>query len=229
MLDIPLVVWRVGGGPIQIRKLRAHKKVTESEIKRTQELMDAYDVVHLKARVSEEGVFGVAKALLVEFAGKFHSDAELSRHARTLQEPVTFEDSQFGKFILDRRVSWFQTETFWRASKVKLILHASESEDVQKLLATARQIWKERAKWNKRITDFAVLRLLNLKNDAWVDEDSQKVTAEQFANGMRLNSVVVHPDGDFVFWHDDGDLFWGHAITVSGNLRTGPTDADIPG
>jgi hypothetical protein len=46
---------------------------------------------------------------------------------------------------------------------------------------------------------------------------------------MRLKSVTVYPDGSFDFWHDDGDLFWGHSIQVSGDLLDGPTHADIPG
>ncbi len=29
--------------------------------------------------------------------------------------------------------------------------------------------------------------------------------------------------------HEDGGMFGGHAINVSGNLQEGPTDADIPG
>jgi hypothetical protein len=29
--------------------------------------------------------------------------------------------------------------------------------------------------------------------------------------------------------HDDGDLFWGHSIQVTGTLDEGPTDADISG
>jgi hypothetical protein len=46
---------------------------------------------------------------------------------------------------------------------------------------------------------------------------------------MRLTSITVGHGGRFTFWHEDGDLFWGHSITVSGTLAKGPTDADIPG
>ena len=45
---------------------------------------------------------------------------------------------------------------------------------------------------------------------------------------MKLQSIVFYPDGDFNFWYDDGDLFWGHSIAISGNLE-GLKDADIPG
>lgn len=46
---------------------------------------------------------------------------------------------------------------------------------------------------------------------------------------MTLEGISVDPDGSFDFWHNDGDLFWGHAIQISGSLVEGPTLANIPG
>ena len=44
-----------------------------------------------------------------------------------------------------------------------------------------------------------------------------------------LSSVSVHEDGEFEFLYDDGDLFWGHAIQVDGNIQTGLSQASIAG
>lgn len=46
---------------------------------------------------------------------------------------------------------------------------------------------------------------------------------------MKLEAITVRPNGEFEFWHDDGDLFWGHSILISGDLNHGLEDADIPG
>jgi hypothetical protein len=46
---------------------------------------------------------------------------------------------------------------------------------------------------------------------------------------MTPSSITLTPDGGFEFWHDDGDLFWGHAIRIGGTLAAGPDSADIPG
>ena len=74
-----------------------------------------------------------------------------------------------------------------------------------------------------------MLRLLPLKNDDWLDEDEDEVLPDQFKERMKLNSITVRPDGRFEFWHGDDDMFWGHAIHISGNLSKGLTGADTPG
>ncbi|OAI46466.1 hypothetical protein AYO44_11310 [Planctomycetaceae bacterium SCGC AG-212-F19] len=60
-------------------------------------------------------------------------------------------------------------------------------------------------------------------------DDEVELNAKQFKARMTLEAITVTPSGSFDFWHNDGDLFWGHSIQISGNLTKGPTHADIPG
>lgn len=46
---------------------------------------------------------------------------------------------------------------------------------------------------------------------------------------MELESVQVYGDGRFEFWFNDGGLFWGRAIHVTGSLTEGPTGAQMEG
>jgi hypothetical protein len=46
---------------------------------------------------------------------------------------------------------------------------------------------------------------------------------------MKLESVTVWPGGLFEFSHQDGDLFWGHWIEISGDLVKGLRCASISG
>lgn len=46
---------------------------------------------------------------------------------------------------------------------------------------------------------------------------------------MKLESISIQPNGEFEFWHNDGDLFYGHSIQISGSLEKGLTHSDIPG
>jgi hypothetical protein len=112
---------------------------------------------------------------------------------------------------------------------VSLSLSAKEPADLQEALKTAHSLWKTQEAWNQRIRDFAVQELLSLKNGDWLGEDEVEITADQFKDRMKLEAITVYPDSSFVFWHDDGNLFWGHCIQISGSLSEGPTDADIPG
>ena len=46
---------------------------------------------------------------------------------------------------------------------------------------------------------------------------------------MELDAVQIYEDGAFDFWFNDGDLFWGHSIHVTGSLESGPEDAQMEG
>ena len=46
---------------------------------------------------------------------------------------------------------------------------------------------------------------------------------------MELDAIQIYEDGAFEFWFNDGDLFWGHSIHVTGSLKAGPEDAQMEG
>jgi hypothetical protein len=191
--------------------------------------IEAYAVVRIRAHLNESTETEAAQAELVDFLGPDDSDGDLNRAAFDLQEPVFFDDDQFGKLVLDRRVAWYEAETEWCDKTIRLSVTLSDSGAIEGALQVARALWRDQRQWAKRIEDYAVHELLPLKNENWLDDDEAELTADQFTSRMTLESVTVNPDGSFDFWHDDGDLFLGHAIQVSGSLSGGPSRADIPG
>ena len=231
--------WRVADGELRTDKLLVRRKVTEKELDRYQSSIKPYDVLRVRARLLDERTSGgnlrgaAADALLVKILGPERKDQELRRHAAALQKPVTRKDRVFGKLTYDRRLNWYEAKAKWNGKPVRVQLSADEQrggdDSLDVPLRTAHSLWREQAKWSKRITEFAIKKFLALKNDNWRDEDEPTVTAAEFARRMKLESISVNPDGSFTFWHDDGDLFWGHTIMVSANLKSGPTDADIAG
>ena len=40
---------------------------------------------------------------------------------------------------------------------------------------------------------------------------------------------TVSPGGGFTAWYEDDDMFWGHAVEVSGSLKKGITYANLAG
>lgn len=221
--------WRVHGGPLQTRPLRITRTVTDDELKDLQKRLPAYSIVRIHARVVKESPFGGPEALLEYIVGPDDSDAELNQFAKNLQKPVTFDDPAFGTFTLDRRVNSFGAKTVWQKKPVKLRLSAKEPAEVQAALKTAKTLWESQSEWDTKVRDFAVQRLLERKNDEWLGEDEDEILPEEFKARMKLQTITVHSDGAFEFWHDDGDLFWGHAIMVSGTLSKGLTNVDTPG
>jgi hypothetical protein len=221
--------WRQASGVLQKSELTIRREVTKEQLGRFQDRVAPYDVLRIRARLSEHSVFGSPQALLINLLGKHGSDAELNAYAKELQEPVTFLDFQFGLFTLNRRLDWYEATPGWGDNCVRLTIPADEAGRMQESLSVARTLWAAQAEWQKKITDYAVEELLSLKNENWLEDDETAVSAEEFAQRMVLEMISIRSDGSFEFWYDDGELFWGHSIMVNGNLTDGPKDAGIHG
>ena len=229
-LSFSFAAWRIAGGPLRKQELVVRRKVWEKEIEKYQKLVKPDVVNRIRARVVEKpGDWPGPQALLEKVLGREKKDAELNAEIERLQQPVKLKDKQFGTFTLDRRVNWFEGKTTWNGRKVRLSLSADEPGDVEKSLEAARKLWRAQPSWQAKVLAYAVKKLLPLKNDNWLDDDQQPLSAAQFQKRMKLESITVGPDGSFEFWHDDGDLFYGHSIQISGSFAKGLFDADIPG
>jgi hypothetical protein len=228
-LRFTLEAWRIDTGNIQTRPLTIQRAVTDQELKRYQDQIKPYTVIRVSARVVADSLLGSPQGLLEALARIDASDAELNDYAVQLQEPVIHKDPVLGTFTLDRRVNWFSGDVVWNGNPIPLQLSARDPAEVQEALKSAYSLWESQDAWNRRIRDYAAQELLPLKNRNWLGENEAELSADQFKDRMTLEAIAVAPGGSFDFWHNDGDLFGGHTIQISGNLTEGPTDADIPG
>ncbi len=226
-LLVSLLVWRVGSGTIRHEDLNIRREVTHEHLQELRSAFQPYGVVQFRGRLVTDDSAGSPTALLESDVTSYTADAQLNEAAAKLQLPVTHDDPQFGTLTLDRRIDWFRCQTEWEGEAIELSLE--EPERLADALATARTLWLKQASWNQRIQDFAVSELLELKNDTWREGNEAELTPADFKARMKLESITACPDGSFVFWHDDGGLFWGHSIEIRGNLADGPQYADIPG
>jgi hypothetical protein len=156
-------------------------------------------------------------------------DQALLQLSERLRLPVVLSTERFGDLVLNPRVNWFEGRAEWNGKTIDISFKKDEDERIAGALKTAEGLWSDHAAWKRKVDDFAVRKLLPLKNEAWLSEGERELTAMDFKARMVLVSITVRGYGRFEFWHDDGDLFWGHSIQVSGNLRDGITGADIPG
>lgn len=223
--------WRIESLDLQHSRLGISRHVSDEELDKFQDLIQSYSIIRIRAEVAAHSTAENRQVVLIEYLGVETDDLELNERAAELQKPVTFVDSLFGTLTFDRGLSWYKGETVWNGNSVSLSLSAENSDEVQNALNAAHALWQDQSGWNQKLNEYAVQQLLPLKNDFWLDddEDETELTAEDFLGRMKLKSISVESDGSFTFWHDDGDLFFGHSIQISGDLVKGLSLADIPG
>ncbi len=169
------------------------------------------------------------RAVVEKILSMDSADPDLDAAAIELKKPVVIPTDGFGDLVLDRRINWFEGKTTWNDNPVRITFDAENDKPPEEALASARLLWAEQKGWNQRIEDYALKELLDLKNDAWLEDGDSPLTPKDFLRRMTLTSISVSSDGEFEFWYDDGDLFWGHSIMVSGDLKDGPSNAGIHG
>ena len=156
-------------------------------------------------------------------------DEELEAISAELQKPVYLDGGELGRFTLDRQVNLFEADVQWLGRTVRLSFEWDEDEAMEDSLKTARALMGDPKGWQSRALSQASRDLLELKNENWLEEDEEELDEEKFEACLELEDIEVRPDGEFCFWFGDGDLFWGHSVTVEGTLEDGPTEADIQG
>jgi len=224
-LRFTLQEWRGADGIIHTTPLSVSRTTTESETKALMARLSGARVISARVRFTAENEAELLEVVETRVA----ADDPLLLRAEILSKPATHRDERFGTLVLDPAAGLWEGKAAWGADTIVVQLEAENEAELAASLRTARALWDDQAAWAERIRAFAVQSLLPRKNKRWLDEGEAPVTAAEFRARMRLESVTVDHEGGFTFWHDDGELFQGHAIEITGNLRDGPTRADIPG
>ncbi len=224
-LTFHLVGWRYPGSEIVIGHRRCKLPVSKDDLRSLMDLVGPYTVV--EAEIDDRLEAGVTTLHRVVNVGA--KDLELEQLARQLQQPIVLHDATLGRLEYNRRFGLFEGRAEWCGQDVKISLSCTRSEDPTAVLDVATRLFKEQARWDGRVREYAVEKLLPLKNDSWLDEDEKEISAADFLSKMSLESISLDEEGDLTFWHNDGNLFCGHAIQISGNLTDGLKNAGIPG
>lgn len=230
-LTFSLAAWSRPDGPVQRSKVLVRREVGDSELETYRRRLPDYGIVALEVGLVEHPPYQGTQALLHALLPEPSASSELFRIAEELRQPVTTNDQQFGTFTLDRRINWHEAQTFWGRESVRLTLNSEGMDEAfpRDSLAHAKTLWSEQQRWGRDIRSYMVNKLLDLKNDSWLEEDEAELTAEEFLQRVALESIAVSSNGSFEFWYNDGDLFWGHSIMVHGSLEGGLDDAGIHG
>jgi hypothetical protein len=156
-------------------------------------------------------------------------DPALRQIAERLREPVVVFTEQFGPLVLNPLTRRFEGTVNWNRKIVPLSLVADADGSIAGAVETAARLRADQAAWIRQVDKLAVGKLLPLKNTAWLGPGERKLTPARFTKRKRLLSIAAAGDGGVEFWHDDGEMFLGHAILITGTLADGPLTADIVG
>jgi hypothetical protein len=156
------------------------------------------------------------------------SEPHSTVRARAVPRP-DLTDDVLGPLRHDESLDWYEGEWKWEAGVVGFSLAVGKYKDVTPARDRARAVLRALASHSRAAKDYAVSKLLDLKNENWLEEDEKPVTAEDFKGCMTLESVRFEADGDVTFYFHDGDLFWGHWIEIGMDVHDVFHHADIPG
>ena len=178
-------------------------------------------ILKCKVRPSADG-----KRLLLLNLPEPGFDLDLKAILDESKKPVTLDGGALGEFTLNRSVGVFQKEADWLGQSVQLTF--DRDEDQQVCLSGLQAMVSGQAEWDGKLREFAAAELLDLANDWAADADEEEVSLEDFMQRIEPDTLAFQENGTFDFWFNDGELFFGHAIRVSGTLE-GPTSAEMEG
>lgn len=123
----------------------------------------------------------------------------------------------------------FEGEIEFEGQSVLMLVFVDDDEEIEQANTRANNalVWA-RENYQAAI-EYGVQELLDLKNEAWLDEDEDPVTADEFKALLEFNELSVYDDGGIAFVFDGGDLFWGHFVTISTDADYQFISADLEG
>ncbi len=126
-------------------------------------------------------------------------------------------------------IDGYEGEIEFEGQTILLFVFAEEGEEVVDTNTHANKALTWATQNYQAAIDYAVQELLELKNQAWLEEDEEPITADTFKTALTLIELSFHDDQSITFTFDDGDLFWGHFVTISTDHNRTFISAEIEG
>lgn len=140
--------------------------------------------------------------------------------------PVT--DKLLGTLTWNNDLDEFCSEIMHGKAAVKLRLGA-EPDQLAPVMDRARKITTDLKNYDRKAREYMCRMMLQLKNETWLDDGEQPLTAEQFMSALILSSISFSTSNKVEFFYDDGDIFWGHTVIVDMDAKDEFTDTTLAG
>ncbi|OCQ95739.1 hypothetical protein BCD64_09925 [Nostoc sp. MBR 210] len=120
-----------------------------------------------------------------------------------------------GKLVYNAELDWYESQIVVDETPISLSFSIENNHEVESILARASDVVRYLKHYAKDAEEYAVRKLLELKNETWLDEDETFLTSEEFKNQIILEGLVFSPDGEVEFYYNDGNIFFGHCIILT--------------
>lgn len=201
-----------------------------------------YGIYHIKARKSIPVILEpyMSKSLnncymVIEVVKENVFEPRLDEIREKISKPVIIEEDGLGKFVLDRRFSWFKGAIEWLGVQCRVSLKTDEEDGdtAEQALTALKELHKNLKSWDDSLRKYAAEKLTELAND-WLQEqddceEAAPITKENFADRLEMSELLITPNGDFTLYYCDDDMFLGHAVEVDANINGELSDAYIVG
>ncbi|MFC4476025.1 DUF2262 domain-containing protein [Flavobacterium chungangensis] len=194
-------------------------------------------IYHLKIRelidkIVPEGMLPSAynRFMVVEVLKEDVENDELLSILTEYRNPVKIVDDKLGEFELNKDYECFFGEIKWLNEyiSVSLDVDIEDQNSWTKTLELLNQFFNEQEKRDFEFRTFAGKQLIDLAND-WLEEENEEITENDFIKRISLSELVITFEGDYIAYYDDDNIFYGHIIELSGNIKTGLGSANIAG
>ena len=168
---------------------------------------------------------------VIEVLEKGCSEKRLDNLLVKFQKPVVMKLESGEELLLDKSIGMFSGEGRWNGEKCLIHLDVDEegAMTVEDSLGTFHKLLENCKEWDDKARTYAAEELTDTANDWLEEDDAEELTKEDFTKRLSISEVCVSTDGNFDIFYNDGDMFGGHVVIVSGNIETGIEDADMAG
>jgi hypothetical protein len=125
------------------------------------------------------------------------------------------------------KYDWYEGNLIFQDRSIELSVTANNKTTIESILEPIDGFVDRLEHYTETAKDYAVEKLLELKNDVWLDEDEKPLTPTQFKVRMLIKSIGISPDSSICFNYDDSELFAGHEIFVTMDSSNRFIDAGI--
>ena len=158
-----------------------------------------------------------------ELSGAFRSAPDTVLEEITKEKmPKTVTIKNFGKFTNKEELNLYKLVK----EGIEYYFNAENKEELKKVKKIFSNI--ELTDFIKKAKEYSAHKLLELKNDSWLEEDEKEVTEKEFKERIKFAGLHIFSESA-TFYFDDDDLFWGHTIKVTVNQKLEFTNANIVG